>query len=346
MLNVQIVLFDGFDLLDAIAPYEVFCAAGMTAGGGVHVEFVSADGPRHVISGVNGVKLEARGKLSPDQQGIILVPGASGELAGDGPDSIPVLLARASNTELTGMLVRALENPKIVVATVCGGSLVLAMGGMLEGRPAVTHHLGMDVLGETGAIPVNARVVDDGNLVMGGGVTSGLDVALYLVERELGPRITHEVEQLFEYERRGTVWRSTGISPGDGAKIGDPNASKDSSSFLEVRATANASTSSSASPSLFEGEWDATIETPVGGLIVKLHIATVHGVIQGTCMHGDEASPFIDPEFTGNLLRWSLRVTKPMRLTLKLEVMVDGDQMTGIAKAGVLPSSRLSGHRI
>lgn len=149
---------------------------------------------------------------------------------------------------------------------------------------------------------------------MGGGVTSGLDVALYLVERELGPRIAHEVEQLFEYERRGTVWRSTGISPEGGAMIGDPNASKDSSSFLEVKATANASTSFSASLSLFEGEWDATIETPVGGLIVKLHIASVHGAI--------------------------------LRLTLKFEVMVDGDLMTGTAKAGVLPSSRLTGHRI
>lgn len=314
MLNIQIVLFDGFDLLDAIAPYEVFCAAGMTAGGSLQVEFVSAEGPRLATSGVNGVKLKARGKLSPFQEGIILVPGASGELVGDGPDSIPVRLARASHTELTGMLMQALENPKIVVATVCGGSLMLAMGGMLEGRPAVTHHLGMDLLGESGAIPVKARVVDDGNLVMGGGVTSGLDVALYLVERELGPRIAHEVEQLFEYERRGTVWRSTGISPGGGAMIGDPNASKDSSSILEVKATANASTSFSASLSLFEGEWDATIETPVGGLIVKLHIASVHGVI--------------------------------LRLTLKFEVMVDGDLMMGTAKAGILPSSRLSGHRI
>jgi transcriptional regulator GlxA family with amidase domain len=58
------------------------------------------------------------------------------------------------------------------------------MDGLLEGRHAVTHHLGMEFLGATGAIPVHARVVDDGNLVSGGGVTSGLDLALYLVTRE------------------------------------------------------------------------------------------------------------------------------------------------------------------
>lgn len=45
---------------------------------------------------------------------------------------------------------------------------MFAMGGLLEGRHAVTNHLGMDVLGATGAVPVAARVVDDGNLITGG----------------------------------------------------------------------------------------------------------------------------------------------------------------------------------
>ena len=58
-----------------------------------------------------------------------------------------------------------------------------------------------------------ARVVDDGNLVTAGGVTSGLDLGVYLVERELGPQIAHAVEALFEYERRGTVWCARGLAP-------------------------------------------------------------------------------------------------------------------------------------
>ncbi len=107
---------------------------------------------------------------------------------------------------------KALDNPQITVATVCGGSLALAMAGLLEGRHVVTHHMGMDVLSATGAIPIHARVVDDGNLITAGGVTSGLDLGLYLLERHLGPRIAHAVEELFEYERRGTVWHNTGLS--------------------------------------------------------------------------------------------------------------------------------------
>jgi len=56
-------------------------------------------------------------------------------------------------------------------------------------------------------------VVDDGDFISAGGVTSGLDLALYLLERSYGPRIAHAVEELFEYERRGTVWKPCGREP-------------------------------------------------------------------------------------------------------------------------------------
>ncbi len=81
----------------------------------------------------------------------------------------------------------AMANPDVTVATVCGGSLALAMAGLLEGRHAVTHHLGMDVLEATGVNVVHARVVDDGDLVTAGGVTSGLDLALHLLNAKLWP---------------------------------------------------------------------------------------------------------------------------------------------------------------
>ncbi|MDQ0115172.1 DJ-1/PfpI family protein [Paenibacillus harenae] len=343
MLTVQIVLFDGFDLLDAIAPYEVFSAAAMHADNALSVEFVTAEGPRHVTSGINGLKIEANGSLNPAAPGIILVPGASGDVEGDGPDSVPAILGRAMNTQLTGMIEHALRQKDIIVATVCGGSLVLAMGGLMEGRPAVTNHLGMDLLGATGAIPVPARVVDDGNLVTGGGVTSGLDVALYLVERELGARIAHAVEQLFEYERRGTVWRETGMAPDRPItrRSDQSNNAADTvvtnGEFLDNQIV---------QASLFNGDWDTTIATPVGKLQVKLSISTSEGRIRGTATQGDETVEWINPVLQNNKLAWSLRITKPMRLNLKFEVSVVGERMTGIAKAGILPASKLSGNRI
>lgn len=339
MLTVQIVLFDGFDLLDAIAPYEVFCAVSTITEHELQVEFVTAEGPRLVTSGTNGLKIEAIGGLNPERADIILVPGAAGDVEGDGPDSIPAILNRAANTELISLIQQALGKGDIVVATVCGGSLLLAMRGLLEGRPVVTHHLGMDVLGATGAIPVSARVVDDGNLVSGGGVTSGLDVALYLLERELGPRIAHAVEQLFEYERRGTVWREKGIAPSTQKTRQDeePNIAKMNPGTQHHNI---------AQTSVFDGDWDTTIATPVGSLPVRLSISTRDGLIQGTAIQGDETVTFMNPVLQDSKLFWSLRITKPMRLNLKFEVAADGDHMTGIAKAGVLPASRLTGKRI
>lgn len=340
MLNVQIVLFDGFDLLDAIAPYEVFCAASMYAENKLAVELVTAEGARSVPSGTNGLVIQASGRLNLDIAGILLVPGASGDVKdAEGPDSIPAILSRAMKTEITGLIGKALERKKVTIATVCGGSLLLAMGGLLDGRPAVTNRLGMEFLGATGAVPVHARIVDDGNLVSGGGVTSGLDVALYLVERELGPRIAHAVEQLFEFERRGTVWKNKGLAP-EGRKIGDddePNPSSAARIPFE---------NPIAAASVFEGIWDTTLATPIGKLQVKLMISTSNGIVLGKATQGDETLDFINPVLKDGRLAWSLRITKPMRLNLKFEVVADGDQMTGTAKAGMLPASNLTGKRL
>ena len=215
-MHAQIVLYDGFDLLDAIAPFEVLTAGGEYVGGELVASLVSAEGLRTVPSGTPGVTLNASAALDPDRPGCIIVPGASGPVDGnpdDGVETIPVLLTRAAQTNLTPLLRRAFDNPEIMMSSVCGGSVVLAMSGLIEGRHAVTHHLGMDLLEATGVHPVAARVVDDGDLVTAGGVTSGLDLALYLLDRWYGPRIAHAVERLIEYERRGTVWRNAGREP-------------------------------------------------------------------------------------------------------------------------------------
>jgi transcriptional regulator GlxA family with amidase domain len=205
-MRTQIVLFDGFDPLDVIAPYEVLAAGGMVTGGAVTVELVSAEGPRDVPSGLDSLSLRATAHLRPSTMDLILVPGALGRLPdGDEPadDSIPAILGRTLGTALPALLKEALDRPGL-------------LAGLIAGRPATTHHMGLELLGTTGVRVVDARVVDDGDLVTGATVTSGLDLGLYLLEREVGPQVALAVERLVAHERRGTVWRATGTAPAGG----------------------------------------------------------------------------------------------------------------------------------
>jgi hypothetical protein len=168
-------------------------------------------------------------------------------------------------------------------------------------------------------------------------------VALYLVERELGPRIANAVEKLFEYERRGTVWHERGLIPV--SDDSDSDTIVESNLSLTMDDSLRRSNDDSFSP-VFDGTWNAGISTPIGKLTVLLNISTKNGQVQGTAKQGEAVVDFVDPIINGNRLTWSQRITKPMRLNLKFDVTVNGSVMTGIAKAGVLPASKLMGERI
>src|SRR5207245_2519987 len=74
-----------------------------------------------------------------------------------------------------------------VLAGVCTGVMLLARAGVIGARPATTHHGAKAELEAAGVKVVDERVVDAGGLVTAGGVTSGIDLALRLVERVAGP---------------------------------------------------------------------------------------------------------------------------------------------------------------
>ena len=104
--------------------------------------------------------------------------------------------------------IRARHEDGALVASVCTGAMLLAAAGLLTNRPAITHHVAIDDLKAAGAKVTHARVVDDGDVVTAGGVTSGLDLVLHLVERHWGAPLALAAERELEYERRGTVWRA------------------------------------------------------------------------------------------------------------------------------------------
>jgi transcriptional regulator GlxA family with amidase domain len=100
----------------------------------------------------------------------------------------------------------------VAIASVCTGALLLGAAGLLAGRPATTNRLALDRLRETGAEVIDERVVDDGDVVTSQGVTAGIDLALWLVERERGAELADALARGVEYERSGGVWRRDGAA--------------------------------------------------------------------------------------------------------------------------------------
>jgi cyclohexyl-isocyanide hydratase len=86
------------------------------------------------------------------------------------------------------------------VTSVCTGALVLGAAGLLKGRRAVTHWMSMDLLKAFGAIPVEERVVIDGNVITGGGVTAGIDFALRVVAEIAGEAAARAIQLGIEYD--------------------------------------------------------------------------------------------------------------------------------------------------
>lgn len=85
------------------------------------------------------------------------------------------------------------------VTSVCTGSLVLGAAGLLRGKHATTHWAYHSLLEPLGAIPVQARVVRDGHLLTGGGITAGIDFALTLAAELFGEETAQRVQLQLEY---------------------------------------------------------------------------------------------------------------------------------------------------
>jgi cyclohexyl-isocyanide hydratase len=85
------------------------------------------------------------------------------------------------------------------VTSVCTGALLLGVAGLLQGRRAATHWASMEILAAFGAIPTDERVVHDGPVITGGGVTAGIDFALYLAAQLQGQDVAEAIQLGMEY---------------------------------------------------------------------------------------------------------------------------------------------------
>jgi putative intracellular protease/amidase len=181
-MQIAIVLYDRFTVLDAIGPYQV-----LTNLPGAEVTFVT-ERPGLIADEEGILKLEVEAALAdvPHPE-VVLVPGGPGQndQMEDGP------LHR---------WLRAADETTTWTTSVCTGSLILAAAGLLTGRRATSYWLALDALGRYGAIPVTQRVVFDEKYVTAAGVSSGIDMALALAGRIAGDRTAQAIQLGIEYD--------------------------------------------------------------------------------------------------------------------------------------------------
>lgn len=179
-LRFGLVVFPGVQQLDLTGPYEVFASAP-----GTEVHLVWKDrGPVMSSTGLSLTPTLAFADCPPLD--VLCVPGGGG---------VNALL----RDEAVLAFVRQQASDARFVTSVCTGSLVLGAAGLLDGKRATTHWNALDFLGRFGAEPVSERVVEDGNLITAGGVTSGIDFGLTVIARLLGRAEAETIQLALEY---------------------------------------------------------------------------------------------------------------------------------------------------
>jgi cyclohexyl-isocyanide hydratase len=104
-----------------------------------------------------------------------------------------------TDSEVLAFLKRIAAGARWVTA-VCTGALVLGAAGLLRGRRATTHWMSRPFLRDFGATPVEERVVVDGNVITGGGVTAGIDFAFRVVAEVAGRDTAEAIQLAIEYD--------------------------------------------------------------------------------------------------------------------------------------------------
>jgi transcriptional regulator GlxA family with amidase domain len=182
-MQVAIPIYDGFTALDAIGPYDVLQSVP-----GTEVVFCApATGIHRTENGQLGV-LADRAFAEVGRPDVVVVPGGLGNRRWlDAPNEYTEWLAEVHQTTTW-------------TTSVCTGSLMLAAAGLLDGVDAATHWAARETLAQLGANPVAERVVERGKIVTAAGVSSGIDMALRLVEEMYGETVAQAVQLAIEYD--------------------------------------------------------------------------------------------------------------------------------------------------
>jgi cyclohexyl-isocyanide hydratase len=174
-LQIGSLLFDGIDQIDLTGPYEVFSRLPNST----YRLFATTTSP---VRDIRGLRLMADAILADAPPlDLLHVPGGPGQEA------------LMENEEVLNWIKQQAAGARCIFS-VCTGALICGSAGLIKGRRATTHWSAFDLLPLFGAIPVNERVVIDGNWVFAAGVTAGIDGALRVAADLRGEKVAQLIQ--------------------------------------------------------------------------------------------------------------------------------------------------------
>lgn len=177
------LLYPGFTALDLVGPYHFL------GGTGAKVHLVTNQTGMQPVPSDIGMAIQPTATLAdcPEDLTLLFIPGGTtGTIA-------------AAQDRATLAFLKHQARSARYVTSVCTGSLVLGAAGLLRGRRATSHWSVVDTLARFGATPVRERVVRDGNLITGAGVSAGMDFGVTVVAELLGRQAAEAGVLIAEY---------------------------------------------------------------------------------------------------------------------------------------------------
>jgi len=180
-ISIGLLLYPHLTQLDLTGPFEVFARAPNAS---VHLIWKTLD---PVVSDRGLAIVPSATFTTCPTLDVICVPGGPGQIAlMEDADTLNFIRRKSAEASL--------------ITSVCTGSLILGAAGLLKGRKATCHWASLQQLALLGAEPVSERVVRDGNLITGAGVTSGIDFALSVVAALYGDEAAQAIQLHMEYD--------------------------------------------------------------------------------------------------------------------------------------------------
>ena len=207
-VNVAVVIFEGVELVDMNGPVDVFLHANDYNGGPYEVCTVALT-DKELKSEYEAVILKPEYSIDnyPKTPDIVVIPG---QLTKGKPD-----LSGNVDPAVIDWITKQSQNGSTIIMSVCIGAFILEKTGLLKGKKATTHYMAIPELIKKPGVTVikNVRYVEDGNIITTGGITSGIDGALHLVEQRDGSDVALKVANVMVYNMDAPLPPGTIIPP-------------------------------------------------------------------------------------------------------------------------------------